>query len=191
MAAFSRQELITQLLDRTELLKASTLTFLRLTDDQLKYSPKTGVWSIAEIFGHLDLCMDFYGREILSRITLAPDSPSDVYRSSWLGDLVYQRVMPRPDGTVFRFKARKSLCAELDGLGAQEAIESFRRHCDALDDILRHVATKDLRRITIPFYYPSMLRLRLGDVLRYLVAHSERHLLQAQRVMAQVPAASL
>jgi hypothetical protein len=186
MAVFSRQELITQLLDRTELLKASTPTFLRLTDDQLKYIPRPGQWSIVEIFGHMDLCMDLYGREILSQITLAPDSASDLYRSSWLGDLVYEKVMPRPDGTVFKFKARRSLCPELKGQEVQEVIRSFQRHCDALDDILRHVATKDLRRISIPFYFPAVLRLRLGDVLRYLVAHSERHLLQAQRVMSQV-----
>jgi hypothetical protein len=186
MAVFSRQELITQLLDRTEILKASTLTFLRLTDEQLQHSPGPGQWSIVEIFGHLDLCMDFYSREILSRITLAPDNPSDLYRSSLLGDWVYEKIMPRPDGTVFKFKARRSLCAGSEQQDGKEAIRVFQRHCDALDDILRHVATKDLRRITIPFYFPALFRLRLGDVLRYLVAHDERHLLQAQRVMTQL-----
>jgi DinB superfamily len=186
MAVFSRQELITQLLDRTEILKASTLTFLRLTDDQLQYRPGPGQWSIVEIFGHLDLSMDFYSREILSRITLAPDNPSDMYRSSLLGDWLYQRIMPRPDGTVFKFKARRSLCAGSQDQDGKEVIRVFQRHCDAIDDILRYVATKDLRRISIPFYFPGILRLRLGDMLRYLVAHGERHLLQAQRVMTQV-----
>jgi hypothetical protein len=184
MAIYSRSGLITELLDRTELMKAGAQTFLRLTDDQLRYSPGTGKWSIAQIFGHLDLCLDQNIRDILSRITLAPDSPSDVYRSSWLGDRLYEMILPRPDGSVMKLKARRSLSTGDPGEDAKEAIRAFQRHCDALDDILRHVSTKDLRRIGIPFLMPRLLNLRLGDVLRYHVAHCERHMLQAQRVLA-------
>ena len=184
MAVFSRISLITELLDRTELLKANTQAFLRITDEQLVYRPGAGKWSIVEIYGHLNLSLDHYIRSILSRISLAPDSPSDVYRSGWLGDGVYEKIMPRPDGSVFRLKALKSLCLDAAGVDAREELYRFQRHCDALDDILRHVATKDLRRISVPFVRPGLVCLRLGDMLRYLVAHGERHLLQAQRVMA-------
>ena len=183
MAVFSRIGLITELLDRTELLKANTQTFLRLTDDQLLFRPGPGKWSIVEVYGHLNLFLDQYIRSILSRISLAPDTPSDSYRSSWFGDWVYALIMPRPDGSVFRLKARKSLWPHPACADAREELYSFQRHCDALDDILRHVATKDLRRICIPYLQPGLLYLRLGDMLRCMVAHGERHLLQAQRVM--------
>jgi hypothetical protein len=183
MAVFSRIGLITELLDRTELLKANTQTFHRLTDEQLLFRPGPGKWSIAEVYGHLNLFLDQYIRSILSRISLAPDTPSDTYRSGWFGDWVYELIMPRPDGSVFRLKARKSLCPDLTGADVREALYCFQRHCDALDDILRHVATKDLRRICIPYLQPGLLQLRLGDMLRCMVAHGERHLLQAQRVM--------
>jgi hypothetical protein len=187
MALFSRTSLITELLDRTELLKANTQVFFRLTDEQLQYRPAPGKWSIAEIYGHLNLSMEANIRIILFRISKAPDSPGDVYASGWLGDWVYSLIMPRSDGSVFRLKARKAECpddqAELD---AREELEAFQRHCDSLDDILRHVASKDLRHIRIPFVLPRLVRLRLGDVLRFLVAHGERHLLQAQRLMSVV-----
>ena len=183
MAVFSRTSLITELLDRTELLKANTQTFLRLEDRQLEQRPRPGAWSISEVYGHLNLSMDQSIRVILSRIALAPDTNSDEYISGWLGDLACMVIMPRPDGSVFKLKARKSYCVEAANIDAREELSIFLRHCDALDDILRHVASKDLRRITIPFFLPRLLRLRLGDVLRFLVAHGERHLLQAQRVM--------
>ena len=182
MALFSRTGLITELLDRTELLKANTQVFFRLTDEQLRRPPAPGKWSIAEIYGHLNLSMDASIRTILSRITLAPDRPGDHYTSSWLGDLAYSVIMPRPDGSVFRLKAMKTQRPDPAKLDGREALDTFQRHCDALDDILRHVASKDLRRISIPFFVPGVIRLRLGDVLRFLVAHGERHLLQAQRV---------
>lgn len=183
MALFSRTTLITDLLDRTELLKVNTRAFGRLTDEQLRQSPGPGKWSIAEIYAHLNLCLDQSIRLILSRVTLAPDSPSDVYRSGWLGDWIYDRVMPRPDGSVLKFRARKAWCAGSEGIDSREELGLFEHNCDALDDILRHASTKDLRRIRIPFYFPRFCQLRLGDMLRYLVAHGERHLLQAQRVM--------
>jgi hypothetical protein len=183
MAVFSRANLITELLDRTELLKANTQTFLRLTDEQLQQRPAPDAWSISEIYGHLNLSMDQSIRRILSRIALAPDHNADEYNSGWLGDLACSIIMPRPDGSVFKLRARKAHRVDAATIDAREELRVFLRHCDALDDILRHVATKDLRRITIPFFLPRLLRLRLGDVLRFLVAHGERHLLQAQRVM--------
>ncbi|WP_188927565.1 DinB family protein [Puia dinghuensis] len=171
-------------MDRTELLKASTHPFLRLTDEQLLSRPGPGKWSIAEIYGHLNLCMDQHIRRILSRITLAPDRPLDVYRSSWLGDWFYWRIKPRPDGSVFKLKALQANCPDAESLDGREELVAFQRHCDALDDILRHVWTKDLRRIRIPFALNGMVQLQLGDMLRFVVAHGERHLLQAQRVWA-------
>ncbi|HWB94001.1 MAG TPA: DinB family protein [Puia sp.] len=183
MACFSRAGLITELLDRTELLKANTQFFFRLTDEQLCQPPAPGKWSIAEIYGHLNLAMDQSIRRILTRIALAPDRPVDEYRSSWLGDWAYMLIMPRPDGPVLRLRTLPSLKPDAAVLDARETLEGFLRHCDALDDILRHVAGKDLKRIRIPFFLPGLVRLPLGDVLRFLVAHGERHLLQAQRVM--------
>jgi hypothetical protein len=173
-------------LDRTELIKASSQLFLRLSDDQLHYRPGPGKWSIAEIFGHLNLCQDQYIRSILFRITLAPDWPSDRYYSGWAGDWIYERIMPRPDGTVFKLKLIKAHCLNGESLDGRAVLENFQRHCDALDDILRHAATKNLQRIKVPFYFSKIAGLRLGDTLRILVAHGERHLLQAQRVMMTV-----
>lgn len=185
MAVFSRQGLITELLDRITLIKASTQPFLRLTDQQLISSPGQGKWSIAEIFGHLNITHDIYVRIILSRITKAPDVNKEHFKSSWLGEWIYRYIMPRADGSVFKLKAPRNCHAVKEGLNGMEELHRFLHQCDAIDDILRHVATKDLNAIRIPFSFSRLrlLHLRLGDNLRYIVAHNERHLLQAHRVM--------
>jgi hypothetical protein len=183
MAVFSRQGLITELLDRTELIKAGTQPLLRLSDDQLDFTPGRGQWSIAEIFRHLNLANDIYIRNILSRITLAPDTPSDLFRSSWLGDWCYEKIVPRPDGSVLKMKTVKSVTPSIQLGEGKEVLDSFRSKCDALDDILRHSATKDLRRIRIPFHFIPLVHFSLGDTLRSVIAHNERHIFQAQRVL--------
>ncbi len=183
MAVFSKQSLITELLDRIELTRASTQPFMRLTDDQLNFKPGPAQWSILQIFGHLNITYDIYIPCILRRITLAPDIKEEDFKSGWLGDWIYEKIMPRSDGSVFKLRAPKSQWPR-DGEGdGKEILSRFLQQCDAVDDILRHAATKDLRRIRIPFSFTRLLRLRLGDNLRYLIAHNERHLLQAQRVM--------
>jgi hypothetical protein len=186
MAVFSRQGLITELLDRTELIKAGSAAFLRLTDEQLGFSPGSRNWSIVEVFSHLNLSNEIYIRYILPRVTLAPDRPSDDFRSSWLGDWAYEKIVPRPDGSVFKMKTAKSVLPIKPKTDFKEVLDEFHRTCDAMDDILRHSATKDLRRIRIPFHFIPFLHFSLGETLRFLVAHNERHLLQAQRLVPVV-----
>jgi len=188
MAVFSKQGLITELLDRIELIKASTQPFLRLTDQQLTFNPAPNKWCIAEVFGHLNIAHDGYIRGMLSRVTLAPDVKMESYRSGWLGDWLYNRIMPRSDGSVFKIPSPRRLHARKEGLDGHDELQRFLQQCDALDDILHHVSTKDLQRIRIPFTVSRFVQLQLGDMLRYLVAHNERHLLQAHRVMKQIPA---
>ncbi len=186
MTVFNKQGLITELLDRTELIKASTQPFLRLNEDQLNHAPGPGKWSIAEIFGHLNIYNGAYIRIILSRITVAGDLRQETYRSGWLGEWVYTRTMPRADGSVFKMKASKSTLPPGGAQDGKETLQRFLQQCDMLDDILRHSSTKDLQRIRIPFCFSRLFPLRLGDNLRYLIAHCERHLLQAHRVMERV-----
>jgi uncharacterized damage-inducible protein DinB len=188
MAVFNKQVLLMELIDRTELFKASTQPFRHLDDDQLNYKPAPGSWSIAEIFEHLNISNGMYIQLLLPRITTAPDTPADTFRSGWLGDLIYEMIVPRPDGSVFKMKAPKSMHAATNRLDGHEVLLRVNQKCDEIEDILRHVTTKDLQRIKIPFSVTKLVSLRLGDNLRYLIAHSERHLLQAQRVMAGLPA---
>jgi hypothetical protein len=183
MAVYSRQGIIAELLDRTEVIKAGTLPFLRLTDQQLELRPGPGKWSIVEVFVHLNLSNDVYIRGMLPRITQATDSDSDEFRSSWLGEWAYHKIVPRPDGSVLKMKSAKSVRPKKPQEDLREAIHSFLRACDAMDDILRHSATKDLRRIRIPFHFIPFLHFSLGETLRFLIAHNERHLLQAQRLV--------
>jgi hypothetical protein len=186
MAVFSRQGLITELLDRTELIKAGSAAFFRLTDEQLGFSSGPGIWSIVEVFAHLNLSNEIYIRYILPRVTLAPDHPSDEFRSSWLGDLAYEKIVPRADGSIFKMKTAKSVLPVKPREDLKEVLHTFHRTCDAMDDILRHSATKDLRRIRIPFHFIPFLQFSLGETLRFLIAHNERHLLQAQRLVPAV-----
>jgi uncharacterized damage-inducible protein DinB len=188
MTTFSKKHLLYELVDRTELIISNTRPFQRLNNEQLNYKPAAGKWSISEVFEHLNITHHIYLHSILSKISQAPEVKSSMYNSSWLGDLLYTKTMPRPDGTVFKLKTRRLLQPTAREFNGNDVLNRFLQHQDSIHDVLLHASTKDLRCIKIPFSFTNVLKWRLGDNLRFLIAHNERHMLQAQRVLEKIPA---
>jgi uncharacterized damage-inducible protein DinB len=187
MSVFSKQALLSELIDRTEVITSNTYSFLRLSEEELNFKPSQLEWSIAEIYGHLNITTTTYIHSILKKIKTAPDTDYAGYQSGWLGDWVYEKLMPRADGSVYKINSPKFFHAANKEPEAHEALNQFLQHQDVTHDILRHASTKDLERIRIPFYFAKILTFRLGDTLRFLIAHNERHLLQAHRMMEKIP----
>jgi len=186
MAVFNKQNLLSELTDRTELVISNTQPFLRLTNEQLNEKVSQDAWSIAEVFEHLNKIHQIYIKDIVQKINGAADIEQKTnFNSGWLGDIVYEKTMPRPNGTVFKFRTPKLLHPGKNSLDGRNVLERFLQHQDTIHDIISHVSSKDLERIKIPFYFTRVLNLRLGDKLRFIIAHNERHLLQAQRMYAR------
>ncbi len=182
MAIYKKQQLLSELLDRTDLISSSVQNFMRLSNEELNAQPAPGKWSIAAVFEHLNITNDIYIRRILKKMQQAPDIDGSLFRSGWLGDLAYEQIMPRPNGTVLKLKAPHLLRPSGDQLNGHEVLNRFLQQMDMIHDILRHAASKDLERIRIPLASTRMVSLRLGDSLRFVIAHCERHLLQAKKV---------
>jgi len=187
MSLFDKQSLLSELIDRTEIITSNTHSFLRLSEEELNFKAALQEWSIAEIYGHLNITNTTYIHSILKKIKTAPDVDHGGFQSGWLGDWMYEKLMPGPDGSIFKINSRKFFHASNNEPGAHQVLNQFLEHQNVIHDILHHSSTKDLRRIKIPFYFASILKFRLGDTLRFLVAHNERHLLQAHRMMEKIP----
>jgi DinB superfamily len=186
MPIFDKQDFLSELIDRTDLIASNVQSFLRLGNEELNYKPDDGKWSIAEIFDHLNRTHALHLKSVLAKITNAPDIQELTYNSGWLGDWVYGKIVPRPDGSVLKIKVPKILHPAGKELDGKEVLDEFLQQMDTMHDIVRHASTKDLEGIRIPFSFAGAVKLRLGDMLRYLVAYSERYVLQAQRVMIPV-----
>jgi len=185
MNVFSKQTLLSGLTDRTVIITSNTHPFFRLSETQLKFKASPEIWSIAEIFEHLNISNTKCIHAILERVKTLPDITSDRYQSSWLGDWVYEKLMPKADGSVFKVSSPKFL--HPPGCGdAYKVLQQFMETQNETHDVLLHAATKDVNGIRVPFYLTKTLKFRLGDTLRFLIAHNERHLLQAQRMMNTV-----
>jgi hypothetical protein len=61
-------------------------------------------------------------------------------------------------------------------------IDRFLKQQQHLESLLTQAKAIDLVKAKTPVSLTRLLKLRLGDTLRFLVYHIERHVLQAERI---------
>jgi len=104
-----------------------------------------------------------------------------------MGDWLYHKTMPRPDGSVFKITTPRKYRPVHTALPPAKVLNTFMSQLDELDHVLELCQYIDLQKMKLPFLFVGGLKLRLGDGLRFIVAHCERHLLQARLVLEQLP----
>jgi DinB superfamily len=188
MTDFNKKNLLSGLHDRTEVVRNNLQPFLRLSQEELNYKIAPGEWSIAEVFEHLNITHSIYLHAINEALKDASINAKEIFKSNWLGNWAYEKIIPREDGSILKMKAPKFLHPPVTKLNGAAVLEKYMRQSDEFDHILELSQYVDLQKVKIPFSFTKLLKLRLGDNLRFIVAHNERHLLQAQRVLKSLPA---
>ncbi len=158
--------------------------FRPLTDAQLRWKPAPNQWSIIECLQHLNLAEQFYIRQIqhhVERIGLVQTEPTDqVLESDRAGRAFRWIVDPQ---TTMKFPApgiiRPRQATDLDVASVLTQFETLQT---LLLELLDKAVYLDWNRQKIPSLFGAWLKLRLGDAVLMLVAHTERHLNQAGRV---------
>jgi hypothetical protein len=92
-------------------------------------------------------------------------------------------LMKARDGKMTRMKAPKDKVPASPDLSVT-TVDRFLKQQDELLRSIERARKADLRRIHVPTSLSRLIRLRLGDTLRFYVYHIERHVLQAERALA-------
>jgi hypothetical protein len=64
-------------------------------------------------------------------------------------------------------------------------IDEFIRQQEEMRSLLNRARNISLVKARVPLTLTKYVRLRLGDTFRFLINHIERHVLQAQRALAE------
>jgi len=179
MESINRKILLSQLEEKTETqLKEVLHLFQNLSEEVLLRPSKTGGWSMVQCLEHLNSYGNYYFPLIEKELAKNKDSSRDTFKSSWLG-AYFIRIMD-PKTATGKYKAFKDHqpAAALD---AHAVVAEFIRQQETVLLLLRQAQTVDLNHIRIPISILKWLRLKLGDVFQFIVAHNERHLQQARR----------
>ncbi|WP_353127995.1 DinB family protein [Parapedobacter pyrenivorans] len=178
------EALLTELeeLTRKHLHEAERLA--GLTEATLNAKPDAGGWSALECLEHLNRYGDFYLPEIAKRLDTAKAAPDSVYRSGWLGQYFAESMKPKPKlNRMKTFKSMDPANSTLDG----SVISRFIRQQQQLLVLLDRARRVHLGKVKTAISITPLIKLRLGDTLRVVIYHNERHIQQAQRAIGSRP----
>lgn len=184
MKPVNKTQLLDSLEEKVERHLQEAVSRLQNKSDRTLLRPAPdGGWSIAQCLDHLNSYGNFYLPHIQAGLAKPQSKPApDTFTSSWFGSY-FTRMMDPVTGKK-KFKALKGHIPAAD-LDAHAVVAAFIQQQEALLAYLKQARNKDLKAIKIPLSLTKWVQLRLGDVFQFLIAHNERHMVQAKRHQPQ------
>lgn len=162
----------------------STETVQKLKElkiDEMNKKNAPNKWSILECIEHLNLYGSFYlpaiERAILSKKTV---SNPGIFKSGIIGDYFVNLIKIKPD-KVKKMSTAKSMNPFGQSLTIT-TIDRFLKQQEQLKVLLNQAKYVDMTRAKTPVSISKFIKLRLGDTLRFMVYHIERHVAQADNI---------
>ncbi|GAB3258545.1 DinB family protein [Larkinella harenae] len=189
MPTFETRSLLGQLQTETrKLVRIVEQEFKMLSDEALNRPPAPNRWSVAQCLEHLNSYGAYYLPLLEAEIKRAETHSKAAlphFRSSWLGNYFAKSMQPNADGSIgLKMKAFKNH-TPAPVLDARTVLTDFLKQQDDLLNLLERAERVNIQSPRVPISIARFIRLSVGDTFRFLLAHEQRHVLQAQRVVAE------
>ena len=163
-----------------------TANYLQTIDPGLLLQePAPGKWSVIQVLEHLNS----YGRYYLLAIerSLEKDKPAvEVFRPGWLGNYFTKLMKPGEDGTITNKMQSPKDHRPSKYLDVFPVLTTFLEQQHYLLELLEQAKSKNISSIRTPISISRLIRLKLGDTFRFLIAHEQRHFVQIDNTLAMV-----
>lgn len=159
--------------------------FLPLSIEVLNKKPAANKWSIAECLQHLNLTMDVYVTQMLDVIKKKDQFPStsDEFNLSFMGRMGVKAMQPKEGQKIsYTMKTFKVLNPEVAS-SEYDPLAKFLEYQDHLLSVTSSLRHMSLTKPKITTIVGPLFKLSIGDALHFMIAHNQRHILQAQKVL--------
>lgn len=137
-------------------------------------------WSILECLEHLNLYGDFYVPEIEQRITASKSGAARYFKAGLLGNYFAKSMLPKEKLNKMKtFKDKNPLGSKLD----PSTIDRFLNQQQQMLELLHKAAQVNLTKTKTSITISNWIKLRLGDTLRVVIYHNDRHMAQIERLV--------
>jgi hypothetical protein len=164
--------------------------FTNLNSDQLNWREQEDKWSIAECVMHLNYVADYYFPSTLKAIKTAKSKKSkaqETFTRGWLGHRYASKFRLTLDNQIkgkiespSKYDPRSTSSSTLDG---KKIIEEFLEKQQTIHLMLQDSTVINIQKIRIYAALWGLVSIQLGDMLKILIYHTERHTVQAQRIL--------
>lgn len=187
MKKFKSDELIDSLQADVKQLIAAAEQMKGMDKIKLAYPLAEGKWTAVQALEHLNMYNRYYLPAIERAMSLNPDSGKAAwFNSGRLGDYFTNMMKPKNVYQVSnKMKAPKGYVPPA-ALNSETVINEFLEQQHKLMQLLEMARERNLNDIRIPITISKMIKLRLGDTFRFLVAHEQRHMVQARNAIHEL-----
>ncbi|MFK8036895.1 MAG: DinB family protein [Crocinitomicaceae bacterium] len=171
-----KQTLLNDLVEMTKNNIGKANQLLNNEFDILNLKEGDDIWSALECVEHLNRYAKFYTPELKTVLDNAKKDNDPIFRAGWIGNYFAKSMLHKPKLNkmkTFRDMNPSNSRLELD------VISAFIEYQKDLLDILSLAESISLTKNRTCITISKILKLRIGDTLRVVVYHNERHLIQA------------
>ena len=137
-----------------------------------------GKWNAIQILDHLNSYYNFYLPAIENAMSRNISSPSKNFKPGWLGNYFTNLMEPTNTGGLkSKMKSPKNH-RPADDLNTDIVINEFKKNQEKFINLLRKASHSNIGDIRVPISLTTLIKLKLGDVFRFIAAHNNRHQLQ-------------
>ncbi|MEO1518001.1 MAG: DinB family protein [Bacteroidota bacterium] len=176
--------LIDDLIERTRSHLNALEQLRSLPEEVLQHKTDADSWNALECIEHLNLYGDFYLPEIEKSLKKANIYPAEgTFKSGWLGNYFAKSLLPKEKLNKMKTFRDK----DPNGLPLDKSVLSrFLQQQKQTLDLLNRARTVNMTQVRVPTTIARWIRINLGDIFRVVIYHNQRHILQAQRVIAHL-----
>ncbi|PCJ63611.1 MAG: hypothetical protein COA58_15860 [Bacteroidetes bacterium] len=179
---FKTTELIAELIEKTRININKVENYRDLSKNALNHKESLEKWSVLECLEHLNLYGDFYNPEIKRSIETSQTKPDKTFKSGLIGNYFVNTMLPKKKLNKMKtFKDKNPSGSSLD----TRVIDRFIRQQKEFLELLQNSRNINVTKTTTAISISKLVKMRLGDTFRFIVAHNERHLIQADNALKQ------
>jgi uncharacterized damage-inducible protein DinB len=183
MKKFKSEELINQLETDVRQLIAAAEHLQQADNVKLGYPPEEGKWSAAQALEHINMYNRYYLPAIEKAMVHIPKEVNAWFVPGLLGNYFTNMMMPK---NVYEVKNKMKTAKGYRpdrGVNVEGVFKEFFEHQHKLLHLLETARKRNLEDVRIPISLSKLIRLKLGDTFRFLIAHEQRHMIQARNAI--------
>lgn len=186
MAKFKSEDLLKELDHDVRRIKEAAEFFLTADKNKLSYCPEKGQWSVVQVLEHLNAYNRHYLPALEKELAVVTYDANAWFSSGYWGEKFTKMMKPKNVYEIKNKMKTQKAYSFPNSLNVDAVLKEFIQGQDKLLQLLELSKGRDLAKIHIPITLTKLIKLRLGDTFRFLIAHEQRHLIQARNTLKAV-----
>lgn len=163
-------------------------TLIEGVDNETLNTPEApGKWSMLQCIEHISRATQVYNDNISAKLNNGQLQPAAAaYKGHWKGRMFAKMNAPKPGGEIpMKLKTFKSM-EPPEQLNSKEVVSRFYTIHETLVSIIDQSRSINIDKAKVATALGPMVKLRMGEAYRFILAHTQRHLVQLARIKATV-----